>query len=60
MRYPWVLLLALSDFEIPLCIDLPSQHCHPTPEHKRIAVSKFAEYNEAATKKPQFQTDAIQ
>lgn len=31
-------------------ITITQRYCHPTPEHKRIAVAKFAEYNEAATK----------
>jgi integrase len=53
-------LMTLRELMGHSSITITQRYCHPTPEHKRAAVAKLAEYNEAATKKPQSQTEAIQ
>jgi len=53
-------LMTLRELMGHSSITITQRYCHPTPEHKRIAVANFAEYDEAATKKPRAQTEAIQ
>jgi integrase len=53
-------LMTLRELMGHSSITITQRYCHPTPEHKLAAVAKLAEYNEAATKKPQSQTEAIQ
>jgi len=53
-------LMTLRELMGHSTITITQRYCHPTPEHKLAAVEKLAEYNKVATKKPQFQTEAIQ
>ena len=53
-------LMTLRELMGHSSITITQRYCHPTPEHKLAAIAKLAEYNEAATKKPQSQTEAIQ
>jgi integrase len=53
-------LMTLRELMGHSSITITQRYCHPTPEHKLAAVAKLVEYNEAATKKPQSQTEAIQ
>src|SRR5438874_4357 len=53
-------LMTLRELMGHSSITITQRYCHPTPEQKRAAVAKLAEYNAAATKKPQSQTAEIQ
>jgi len=44
-------LMTLRELMGHSSITITQRYCHPTPEHKRAAVAKLAEYNQSSHKK---------